>query len=176
MKLIAVDPGYTTGMAFRDPDGQLVTCVCTTRDEVLEMIGSWAELVIIERFATGGTLSAPGLHTIELGAEIVGWCKALKINWLYRAPMQRYGGMPYARGAVGHIMPSSPTAKHEVDALAHIFAYEMDRDLVPLEGVSWSPKGPAGTTKAPRRTGSSGRSKPKTTPSEQVRRMRNRYT
>lgn len=176
MKLIAVDPGYTTGMAFRDPDGQLVTCVCTTRDEVLEMISGWVDLVIIERFATGGTLSAPGLHTIELGAEIVGYCKALKINWLYRAPTQRYSGMPFARGAVGHIMPSSPTAKHEVDALAHIFAYEMDKDLVPLEGVTWKPKGNANNGKRQRRTGSSGRSKPKITPREQLERLRDRYT
>lgn len=173
MKLIAVDPGYTTGMAFRLPNGKLMTCVCTSKDEVLEMIETWAELVIIERFATGGTLSAPGLHTIELGAEIIGWCKAKKLAWLYRAPMQRYGGMPFARGAVGHIMPSSPTAKHEIDALAHIFAFEMDKDLVPLQGVTWKPKGTADNGKRPRRTGGAKRNK--TTPREQVERMKDRY-
>jgi hypothetical protein len=175
VKIIAVDPGYTTGMAFRLPDGILQTCVCTSKDEVLEMIQGWTNIVLIERFATGGTLSAPGLHTIELGAEIIGWCKAKKIEWLYRAPTQRYGGMPLARGAVGHLIPSSATAKHEVDALAHIFAYEMDRDLVPLEGVHWKPKGAAGPTNPKRRTGSPGRPKHKTTGREQVERMKDRY-
>lgn len=175
MKLIAVDPGYTTGMAFRLPNGNLQTCVCTSKDEVLEMIETWADLVIIERFATGGTLSAPGLHTIELGAEIVGYCKRKPaIPWLYRAPMQRYSGMPYARGAVGHVMPKSPTAKHEIDALAHIFAYEMDKDLVPLQGVTWKPVGAAGSGKAPRRTGSTGRNR--TTASAQLKRMKGRFS
>lgn len=172
MRLIAVDPGYTTGMAFRLPDGKLQTCVCVNRDDVLEFIDRWADLVIVERFATGGTLSAPGLHTIELGAEIIGYCKALKINWLYRAPMQRYGGMPLARGAVGHVMPSSPTAKHEVDALAHIFAYEQERDLVPLQGVTWKPKGTADNGKRPRRTG--GVKRNQLTPREQIEAIRKR--
>ncbi len=177
MKILSFDPGYTTGVAVRDETGRYVTCVVTTRDEALELIIPGLDLVIVERFQTGGTLSAPGLHTIELGSEIVGYAKALHIPWVRQQPTQRYGGMPLARGAIGYCIVSSAVAKHEVDALAHIIAYELEHDVECYATSHWKPKGAPGpgTTTGKRKVGRTGRPKARTTGRDQVERMKDRF-
>jgi hypothetical protein len=178
LKILSFDPGYTTGVAIRELSGRYTTCVVTTRDECLELIIKGLDLVIVERFQTGGTLSAPGLHTIELGSEIVGYAKALKIPWARQQPTQRYGGMPLARGAVGPCIENSDVAKHEVDALAHIIAYELEHDVECYAAAHWKPKGAAGPGKAVRKTGLGRTGRPKArkpTAREQVERMKDRY-
>lgn len=111
-------------MAFR-LEGELHTIAVTTNNEVLKMIRKM-EFVVFEQFATSGRLSSPGLATIMLCGEIVGWCKANKIPYEAAIPQNRYTFMKEAQGAVGPdglIMPSN-VAKHEVDALAHLLAWE----------------------------------------------------
>lgn len=172
MQILSFDPGYTTGVALRLANGEYTTCVCTTREECLELITPGIQLVIVERFQTAGILSAPGLHTIELGSEIVGYAKALKIPWVRQQPTQRYQGMPLARGAVGKDIERSDVAKHEVDALAHIIAYELEHGLDCWAVKHYTEKGkPEG--QRPRRTGGAKR-KP-ISPTERMNRMKDRY-
>jgi len=124
-RIIAIDPGYTTGIAARI-DSKLWTCVATTNDEVLGMLDTM-EYVVVERFETAGRLSAPGHHTINLVGEIVGWCKAKGIKYELCMPQQRWMMMTEARGAVGTLIEPSKVAKHETDALAHLLAFEYRR-------------------------------------------------
>lgn len=109
-------------MAFR-LEGELHTIAVTTNDEVLKMIRKM-EFVVFEQFATSGRLSSPGLATIMLCGMIVGWCKALKIPYEAAIPQNRYTFMKEAQGAVGGLIVPSNVAKHEVDALAHLLAWE----------------------------------------------------
>lgn len=177
LKILSFDPGYTTGVAVRDESGRYSTCVVTTREEALELIVPGLDLVIVERFQTSGILSAPGLHTIELGSEIVGYAKALNIPWVRQQPTQRYGGMPLARGAVGPCIVNSAVAKHEVDALAHIIAYELEHDVECYATAHFKPKGAAGPgAGGKRKAGRTGRPKaPRPNAREQLERMKDRF-
>lgn len=122
-RIAAVDPGITTGLAFRVNE-QILTCVGYSDDEVLKMLPKSLEYVVIERFQTGSRLDMYGLATIELVGQLVGWCKCLKIPYEVTTPQSRYPFMTEARGAVGGLIEPSEVAKHEVDALAHLLAWE----------------------------------------------------
>lgn len=124
LRLVGIDPGYTTGMAFRI-DGDLHTLVSYNDDDVLKMLKG-VQMVVVERFATAGRLSAPGLFTIELVGQIVGWCKALKVPYELATPQARYAFMDYAKSQVGpgKLIERSKVSRHETDALAHLLAWE----------------------------------------------------
>lgn len=121
-RIAAVDPGITTGMAFRIGP-KLATLAVFTDDEVLNMLEGF-EFVVIERFATAGRLSTPGLLTIELVGQIIGWCKCNKVPYELVTPQARWSFMSEAQGAVGGLIEPSAVAKHEVDSLAHLLAFE----------------------------------------------------
>jgi hypothetical protein len=111
-------------MAFRI-NGELKTCVAFSPDQVLEMLEG-ADQVVVERFATSGRLSAPGLETIELVGAIRGWCFANKTPCEMATPTMRYSHMRDAKNAEGHgkLIELNETSRHEVDALAHLLAWE----------------------------------------------------
>lgn len=121
--LIAVDPGITTGMAFW-VNGQVRTCVAYNEKEVVELLEG-AKAVVVERFATAGRLSGYGLQTIELVGTIRGWCWAKGVEFFIATPQQRYPRMSEAEASVGWIITPSKVAKHEVDALAHLLAFDL---------------------------------------------------
>lgn len=121
-KLIAVDPGITTGMAFHI-GSTLQTCVAVSAVEVLEMLDG-ADLVVVERFQTGGRLSGYGLETIELVGTIKGYCYAKQIECQVVTPQARYVCMAQALSMEGSVITKSAVSKHEVDALAHLLAWE----------------------------------------------------
>lgn len=109
-------------MAFRI-DGALHTCVAFSPTETLDML-ELAQHVVVERFQTSGRLSGPGLETIELVGAIMGYCYARNIPLSIASPQMRYSHMRDAQAAVGVLIEPSHVAKHEVDALAHLLAWE----------------------------------------------------
>lgn len=126
--LLAIDPGWTTGIASR-VGGELFTCVVSYRDPklVLDMIPS-ANQVVVERFTTEGVLGAPGLDTIELVGAVYGFCYARSIPVEIAMPGSRYSHMQAAIQMEGkgpnYLIKHNATSKHEIDALAHLLAYE----------------------------------------------------
>lgn len=124
LRIAAVDPGITTGMAFRI-NGKLVTCVGYNDEEVLDLLHD-LDFVIVERFQTAGRLSAPGLITIELVGAIKGWLRHQDIPYEIATPQARYAFMTeaFANIGVGKIIEPSKVAKHQRDALAHLLAAE----------------------------------------------------
>lgn len=124
IKLCAIDPGITTGMAFRI-GGKLATCVGYSDEEVLDLIHD-VDVVVIERFATAGRLSAPGLITIELVGQVRGWCRAQGIHCETAIPQARYAYMQEAINniGVGKLIEPSRVQQHERDALAHLLSWE----------------------------------------------------
>jgi hypothetical protein len=104
--------------------GEIHTCVGYNEKEVIELLEG-AKTVVVERFATAGRLSSYGLQTIELVGTIRGWCWAKGVEFFTATPQQRYPRMGLAEQAVGWIITPSTVAKHEVDALAHLLAFDL---------------------------------------------------
>lgn len=135
LRIIAVDPGITTGMAFR-VNGKLATCVSFSEDEVLDLIRD-ADIVVVEKFATAGRISMPGLVTTELVGSIRGWVRAHnkltphQTQFETATPQQRWAFMNEAIDNIGRdkLIEPSRVAKHERDALAHLFAWEYRNSL-----------------------------------------------
>lgn len=124
IRLCAIDPGITTGMAFR-LDGKLHTCVGYNDEEVLDLLYN-LDFVVVERFQTAGRLSTPGLITIELVGAIKGWLRAQGIPFEIATPQARYAFMTeaYNNIGVGRVIEPSNVAKHQRDALAHLLSWE----------------------------------------------------
>lgn len=124
LRLMAIDPGITTGMAFRI-DGKLATCVGYSDEDVIDLIHD-LDVVVIERFATAGRLSAPGLLTIELVGQVRGWCRAQGIRCDVATPQARYMYMQEAYNNIGRgkLIEPSKVQQHERDALAHLLSWE----------------------------------------------------
>lgn len=125
--LVAVDPGVTTGMAFRI-NGKVHTLhIVGEHRAVLDLLKD-AQMLVYERFATGGMLSGFGLETIELGAAIRGYCYAKGIPCYASTPQYRYSHMSRAKAYLerkyGKKITSTSLERHEVDALAHLLAWE----------------------------------------------------
>lgn len=117
---MAIDPGGTTGIAIKTPNGYH-TSVCKTDEELWELFVSPPSLVIIEWFSAE-LISKYGLSTVEL----VGGVKAL--CWSKNIPLIRH--VPQER--IAFIKPAKEILKalgyrreiHEVDALAHLLSWE----------------------------------------------------
>jgi hypothetical protein len=120
--VVAIDPGKTTGVAIRTPDGKFHTCVLTSDLEVWELVQShnW-DTVVFETFATSNLVSAYGIKTIELVGAIRAICALRGLEAIAQAPVRR---VPYVKKARKLI--TYPHQEHEVDALAHLLRWEAD--------------------------------------------------
>lgn len=135
LNICAIDPGYTTGMAFRIK-GKLATCVGYSEDDVLDLIDGF-DIVVVEKFSTAGRISAPGLFTTELVGSIRGWVRAhnklttKRVHFETAVPQQRWAFMNAAISNIGYgkLIEPSKVQQHERDALAHLFAWEYRHQL-----------------------------------------------
>ncbi len=123
MKILAIDPGGTTGIAYKDTESKgspdlYVTATAKTPEELTELITPVLDLVIIENFRAQ-RIDRHGLYTVRLVGGVQVLCAHLKIKLVVQPPIMRRAFIHEARTLV---KPNSVV--HEVDALAHLLAWE----------------------------------------------------
>ena len=141
IKVFAVDPGITTGMAFYNPyaennndNATIWTDEAKNDDEVLGIALEFdPDVVVVERFATSGQISKYGLSTVELVGALYGLSYCMRQNDYARGKWEFVRQTPQSRrsfmqDAIEHNGPSlhgrsTHKGRHERDALAHLLEY-----------------------------------------------------
>lgn len=132
---MAVDPGGTTGIALRLPNGRISTYAIQTQEDLWEYFLPEAprlDQVVLEEWHYFDGIARPaGVHTAGLVASLRGICYVQNITLALRTPSSRLGKP--MRDATewyrqqNHISAKKALVKfqsHEIDALAHLFAWE----------------------------------------------------
>jgi hypothetical protein len=123
--VIAIDPGGTSGVAIRYPDGTIFTTACKAPEEVYALIMlPGIEQVVIERFAAV-TISKYGLHTVRIVGGVYALCWEHKIPYTEHAPQHRYPFKKEAR----EILKGRRVVIHEIEALEHLLRWEYDNEI-----------------------------------------------
>jgi len=122
MKILAIDPGVTAGIAIY-VDEKINTCVIKDPTELYDLIklNPW-DIVVYEDYA-GTTISGAGLYTVRLIGSIIGICHILNKACIAQRPQSR---LPYIRQAFNILGKSHQ--EHEADALAHLLKY-MEKNI-----------------------------------------------
>lgn len=115
MLVLALDPGVTTGAAFRETN--IHTLILGTPEAVYSWIEdrNW-DAVVYESFYTGNRINKYGLATVKLIGGILALCWYKNINTYERPPQAKIAFMNDAKKIT--------TREHEVDALAHLLSWE----------------------------------------------------
>lgn len=123
---MACDPGGTTGIALKVPAG-IFTIAEPEKQNVWLRVSEFAQscdlngVVLVEQFASVWN-DQHRIKTIELVGAIEAICWQWKIRCVRRTPQHRYPKMNEAKEWLKKRGGSS--MKHEIDALAHILAWE----------------------------------------------------
>lgn len=127
--ILAFDPGVTTGMAYKMPDGSYMTVALGQYAEidVWDSITPSIDLVLYEEFKATD-ISKYGLYTVRLIGGILAICHKLEIKVQKQQPQQRRSFIPYARQHIKETKGDTYVI-HEVDALSHIFFYEYRNNI-----------------------------------------------
>lgn len=120
--IISIDPGGTTGLAIRYPDGQWMTVALTRPSELWEFFEAGPDHVVFEIFTPQGRADQYMTYTIELVGGIKALLYALKLTGTAHTPGARVAYMLQAE----EMLRPHEHVIHEVDALAHLLAYEYD--------------------------------------------------
>lgn len=122
--IMAIDPGVTTGIAYKLPDGSYETVAIGQyeEDEVWDSITNNIGLVIYENFKCI-TISTYGLYTVRLIGGIIALCRANKIPIIKHEPAHR---KPYLRFSKQYLREHDKTGImiHQQDALAHLMKWD----------------------------------------------------
>lgn len=109
-------------MALRLPDGSFHTITVRDPGELWEFFTepNTPDFVVFEIFATGGRVDKYMIYTIELVGGIKAVCYALNIRSFAHSPQRRNPWLKQAET----LLARREHTKHEVDALAHLLAFE----------------------------------------------------
>lgn len=131
MYTMAIDPGGTTGLAFRMPDKQIVTCKATTQEQVYDyFLGDikLPEQVVLEEWQYfDGIVTPAGNHTADICAGVRALCYVLRIPLALKSPQARFPKQRQAQEWYKQTYRVKTLYKihsHECDALAHLLAWE----------------------------------------------------
>lgn len=119
---LAIDPGKTTGIAIRDNEGPYRTGVILTDKEVWDLIQPGCEVVIYEAFQAA-VIDKNGLLTVRIVGGIQATAHRLGIPTVRHMPQFRYRFLDDSRAILKEIGLRT-TGDHELDALAHLLAFE----------------------------------------------------
>lgn len=133
---IAIDPGLSTGMAFRFNNGQWGTVTIPNMPDPNERLGlvlgtvvdqlmpgkDRCEAIIVEAFITMGYLSRYGIETLELVGALKSVCYLWSIPFVKQVPGIRMGMEPTAKKMLK--ARETQFTDHEVSALSHLLSYE----------------------------------------------------
>jgi hypothetical protein len=124
MRIVSVDPGAHCGLAFRNDDGSLYhTMIHNDLTGVLNyIVRIQPQVIVIERFATGGMISRDGLYTVEMQGAVVGLGWHLGSQVYFQSPMERKAFIPEARNITK--LSRSKIDSHDIDAVAHLLCWE----------------------------------------------------
>lgn len=131
--LMAIDPGGTTGLAFRYPKGGGIETTTVDTQEALWAYFKLYEIplpdtVICEewQYFTGKTTPA-GIYTAHLVSSLTGICHVLGIPFALKTPTSRFAKLQDATDWYKKARNKKRTNKmdsHEIDALAHLLTWE----------------------------------------------------
>lgn len=125
MKILAVDPGITTGMATYI-DGQWNTFVCPKSFEAVYQVvmsGIDWDLIIVEGFATPGLIASYGIDTVELIGAVKALCWWAKLECVVQYPVERRGNLSDAKMLMQNVLKTKRYQTHQLDAVSHILTY-----------------------------------------------------
>lgn len=117
---IAIDPGGTTGLAVRYPDGSWMTVSLNTPAQLWDFFLESPDEVVFEVFSTGGRVDRYMIYTIELVGGIKAAIYALNLRGFAHSPGKRYPWLGQAEA----MLRGQEHTPHEVDALAHLLTHE----------------------------------------------------
>jgi hypothetical protein len=124
LRVLAFDPGVTTGIAYRPKKGEYATCVVKTPEEAWEFIDPKSvDLCIFEDFQAQ-LISRYGIHTVQVVGGIKARCAMYKIDILLQRPQQRRAFIDIAARYLKEHRGGTGTGAHEKDALSHILSWE----------------------------------------------------
>lgn len=118
-KVMAIDPGITTGIAIVDLTGSIVgSCLNTSVIDVMgSIVSTKPDLVIIEDFVGAGPRSKESIFVLKLIGMVLGVCFIEKIPYVVQVPQIR---VPYV--SVAKEMGEG-RSRHIIDAYAHALAW-----------------------------------------------------
>lgn len=121
MKIVAIDPGAHVGIAIREDDGTLSVGMIHNNIGVVagKILDLNPDVIVVERFATGGRLSRYGHETIEIVGVCRGLAYACVSKFVIQTPQFRIAFMAEARKQIG-----KGATQHAYDALAHLLSWE----------------------------------------------------
>lgn len=126
--ILAIDPGGSTGIAVRFPDGQFQTNTLTDPADLWDFFKPAVkpQVCVFEMFSTAGRVDKYMIYTIELVGGLRAITYALGIRSYVHVPSKRYPWLAQAEA----LLKGKGHTRHEVDALAHLLAYEGRRPNV----------------------------------------------
>ena len=126
--IMAIDPGGTSGIAFRMPNRSIITCVGNSPEDVYDLIRQAAtsglQQVVCENF-NAQYIGKWGLHTVRIVGGVQAVCHIFQINLQMHMPQKRYPFKLKARG----ILKGRRVVIHEIEALEHLLTWEYDNDI-----------------------------------------------
>jgi hypothetical protein len=120
---MAIDPGGTTGVAIRFPDGTFKTVSITKKTDLYDLIRPPVQVCIYEEFQAQ-LISGYGLHTVRLVGAIEALCWKEGIKPVPRQPQRRKAYVNKAVALLHDLNQQYEYTDHEIDALAHLLSYE----------------------------------------------------
>ena len=132
MRLLALDPGLTTGYAIFS-NGRIERCGhCTSLAETVDLVLTPPlDAVVYEGFARGNSVVDEQLRTIELCGAIQAAAHLGRLKCTMQYPAMRKGYVPIAKCMVKELGFTYEEMHHAIDAIAHCLCY-MDK-----EGIEW---------------------------------------
>lgn len=143
MRVIAFDPGVTTGIAIFEEGTlnywgtfkSLKACVNTLHDFLRD--DTRTTVVVMEAFNRGNTVVDEQIQTIELCGAITAICELKGAYLVRQSPSTRTSYLPIARAMLQSYSDSNK--RHAIDAVAHAIRW-MERNGEDWQKSYWMPR------------------------------------
>lgn len=135
MRILAIDPGETNGVAAYI-NGKYITTIIKNPTDFYQFFHGGLDAVVIEQFAAS-VISKHGLHTVRMVGGIEALCGYLNIPLKHQTPQERIAFIDFARRLVRKqdtYISVGDRHHHQVDALAHLLRYQNDICSIRIKG------------------------------------------